>query len=148
RFQVYDRITTGRAEGRSLIGGRHEACAPVTDSSDWSAAWIGYGHECRQAAGFRTQSICDPGAHCGITCANLSRLQFIGRLNMVIGPCVDRSQDGHFVGMLTKVWKDLRELDPAFPVLLELEWARHQWAGPALANINVAFARQRFSRVF
>src|SRR5438552_2575195 len=33
---------------------------------------------------------------------------------MVVGPCVDRPQDGHFIGMLTKVWKDLRELDPAY----------------------------------
>jgi hypothetical protein len=66
---------------------------------------------------------------------------------VVVGPRVDGTQDCQFIDVLRKVGKNLGDFDSALTVFLELERARHQWTGPALADIDVALARQRLSRI-
>ena len=67
------------------------------------------------------------------------------RLHVVVRLAEHGSQHRQFVRVRGGVREDLGDVDAALPVLLEAERARHQRAGMALPDDDVAFARQRLA---
>ena len=68
------------------------------------------------------------------------------RLHVVVRLAERGSEQRKLVHVRRHVRKDLGHVHPALPVLLELEWARHQRAGMTLSDDDVALARQAADR--
>ena len=137
RLQIDDRIA-GRTELRALIGGRNEAGAPVVRSAERSAARVGHDDVGRQAGRDRAQAVGDPRADARKSQVDLPGLHLVGALHVIVRPPVHRAQERDLVDVPAEVRKELRHLDPALPVLLEREGARHQRPGKSLPHDHVA----------
>ena len=137
RLEIDDRIARG-AEQRALIRGGHEAGAPVVRPAERSAASVGHHDERRQAGRDRAQAVGDPRADARKPEVDLAGLHLVGALDVVVGSSVDRAQERDLVDVPADGRKDLRDFDPALPVLPEGERARHQRARRTLPHDDVA----------
>ena len=133
RRQVDDRVADG-AEERPLVGGRHEPGAPVVGSAERAAAVVVHHDVGGQARRLRAEAVGDPRPDAREAHADLATLHLVGRLDMVVRAAVERPDERHLVDLAGEVREDLRDLDAALPVPLELERARHERTGVSLAN--------------
>ena len=132
-LQVDDGVADG-AEQRALVGGGHEAGAPVVGAAEGAAAVVVHDHERGQARALRPQAVGDPRADGGEPHPDLAALHLVGRLDVVVRPAVQRPDERHLVDLLREVREDLGHVEAALAVPVELERARHQRAGMALPH--------------
>ena len=96
----------------------------------------------------RPQPVSHPRADTRETHQQGARVPLIVRHDVIIRTPLARADQGNVIDHAADVREQLRDLDSALAVLLELERTLHQRPGITLADPNPALATQRLAMVF
>src|SRR4029077_12420780 len=94
------------AKKRALVGGRHEAGAPVGSAADRTAARIGHDDAARQAVVQRAQAVAQPGPQARLADLDAAGIELDAAGRMGRGVGVQRANDAQIIGMSSQVWKE------------------------------------------
>jgi hypothetical protein len=128
-----------------------QACtrAPVRRTANRTTARVIDDHEGRQAGAFRSKAVADPRASGREAHTDLPRLHFVMRLHVVVRSAVHGVDERDFIDQLARLREHLGHQLAGLAHALELERARHERTGMALAtDVAVHLVVERLSAHF